>query len=174
MNEILEEEVTLLKRYREGDETALTSLIKLYQQKVFVLALYTSGCDANKAYEITASSFVSAIRKSPSFFGKTPFLRAVIRFAIDSAQNFNTLLAPSQMDSSEPSAVKKEIHRVVRRALLALPLEVRLILLLRDQLNLSYEDVSSILKISQEQVKMKLDNARAQLRQQVETMVGRP
>ena len=174
MNEFFEEEQALLKRYRGGDESALKLLIERYQQKVFALVLYSAGCNLDKAYEITVSSFVGAVRRIPSLSGKASFIRALICSAIQNVKGAKTILSPDEVDSSDSSAVKKEMHRVVKRSLLALPFDIKVILLLRDQINLPYEDISSTLELTEVNVKTKLAQGRAQLREKIVSMVGRP
>ncbi|HTL48332.1 MAG TPA: hypothetical protein VL688_09785 [Verrucomicrobiae bacterium] len=165
---VLEEEV-LMERYRKGDASALKSLIKLYEQKIFAFCFYAVGCDADKAYEAAVSGFVNAARSIPSLGGKASFLKQLLRQAITASKQSHALLSP---DNSESSAAKLEIRKIVKRALLALPFEMKVFLLLRDQLNLSYELMASVLGKSGTDIKMELARSRKQLRENIEAIMA--
>lgn len=174
MNEFFEEETALLKRYRAGDESALKSLIERYQQKVFAFILYSLNSNFDRVYEVTVSTFVGAIRAIPSMYGRTPFLRKLFRLAITKTKDPKGILSANQDNFPSASPVKQQIYRIIKRALFSIPEDVRHVLLLRDQLNLPYEDISSVLELSEVEAQTKLVQARSQFREKVESMVAHP
>src|SRR3990167_5065846 len=152
MNEFFEEETALLKRYRAGDESALKSLIERYQQKVFAFILYSLNSNFDQAYEVTVSAFVGAIRAIPSMYGRAPFLRKLFRLAITKTKDAKGILSANQDSFPQASPAKQQMYRIIKQSLLSLPIEARQVLLLRDQINLSCEDISSILEVSETDV----------------------
>lgn len=154
------------------DENALRGLILRHQRKILALALYSTGCDLDKAYEIAVSAFVSTIRSQPALRGKMSLLRMLIRFALDEVYRFEGILSSEPVVPSTGSPAKDEVRRAVREALLALPLEVRVHLVLRDQMNLPYEDIAAILKIPQHNAKTLVVRGRIQLRDKVRAIVS--
>lgn len=156
-----------------SNEGALKSLIQRHQRKVFPFIFYCVGCNLDQAYEVCVSSFADAIRRGPPASEENFLLREVLRLAIGKGRETRTILS-SPDDTFAGSAVRKEVNKTVRRSLLTLPFEDKVVLLLRDQLNLPYEEIASILERSEGTVRSNLIRARIALRKRIEETVEGP
>lgn len=63
--------------------------------------------------------------------------------------------------------LEKENHRIIQKALLELPLDYRLVLVLRDMEGLSTKEVSEVVGISETNVKVRLHRARLFMRNEL-------
>jgi RNA polymerase sigma-70 factor (ECF subfamily) len=63
--------------------------------------------------------------------------------------------------------LEKENHRIIQKALLELPLDYRLVLVLRDMEGLSTKEVSEVVGISETNVKVRLHRARLLMRNEL-------
>lgn len=63
--------------------------------------------------------------------------------------------------------LEKENHRIIQKALLELPLDYRLVLVLRDMEGLSTKEVSEVVGISETNVKVRLHRARLFMRDEL-------
>ena len=162
-----------MDRWNGGDETALKSLIERYQKPIFSLILYLAGCDREKTFAIAVSLFAKAIRLQSSNQKDCAFLQTLIRFVIEQCRN--TPPAPS-FDLSDFSALpapKRESLRIVKEALFALSFENKSLLLLRDQLQLPYVDISAVSGIPMKDVRSKTAQARSHLMDKVREILER-
>ena len=167
------DEAVLLEGCRKGEEQALKRLIDRYRQHVFGLVLYLGACDRNRAYELTVASFVEAIHAIQASGNTRAFLRTLLPTVIEKARDLKpspTFEAPN-VPGLPPE--QQQLLRVVKQALLALPFEARLLLLLRDQMGLRYEDIASIVGSSTKEVRSNMIRARAQLRDKTKEMLDR-
>lgn len=158
------DEAVLLEGCRKGEEQAFRQLISRYQQSVFGVVCYLGACDQNRAYELTVTSFVEAVHAIQASGNTRSFLRTLLPTVIEKARD----LKPSPtFEAPNVPGLPPEQHqllRVVKQVLLALPFEARLLLLLRDQMGLRYEDIASIVGSSTQEARSNMIRARAQLR----------
>jgi RNA polymerase sigma-70 factor (ECF subfamily) len=63
--------------------------------------------------------------------------------------------------------LEKENHRIIQKALFELPLDYRLVLVLRDMEGLSTKEVSEVVGISETNVKVRLHRARLFMRNEL-------
>lgn len=162
----------MLSHWKQGDEGALKSLITRYQRYVFAIVLCLTGCDRNIAYDITTSAFLETIRRIPSL-GSSSFLLALIRLAVDKCRQIKPVSFTPPSDVMNISPQKGVSLRIVKEALLMISFDLRVPLLLRDQLNLSYEDIASVLGDSEKNAKSQTIHARIQLRDKIEETLNR-
>jgi hypothetical protein len=171
MNRTPEFEMLLLEQWREGNETALKTLINSYLQKIYALAIFLIGGDKDKAYDISVSSFVETLGGSPSIKRKDSFLVLLAGSVIKKAQGIEAASFYDVSDFSNLPAGRKEIYRITGQALAALPFTVRAFLLLRDQIRLRYRDIAHILGTSEEKARMETMHGRTHLRAKIEELI---
>ena len=62
---------------------------------------------------------------------------------------------------------------MVRKALYSLPFDTKALLLLRDQLHLSYKGIAAVLHVPESKAKIRTTQARSELRQKIEEVLSR-
>jgi RNA polymerase sigma-70 factor (ECF subfamily) len=167
-----------LARLIAGGQVELFSqLYDRYYARAYSLAFNMTGQRA-AAEEITQEIFLRLWQKIAQFRGESGFGTWFYRLAAHcclnsrkraSASNLEQLSAAEQLP--QPGAVQeleaglrdRELHLAVRRALLSLKPEWRLIIILKDIEELSYEEIAARLDCSTGTVASRLNRARALL-----------
>jgi RNA polymerase sigma-70 factor, ECF subfamily len=75
---------------------------------------------------------------------------------------------PDWSNLPDDALLKEELREIVRRAMLALPIQYRMALALRDMEQLTTKEVAEVLGISEQNVKIRLHRARLFLRKELE------
>lgn len=167
-------DAAFLEGAQRGDVPAARHLIESYQQPALAFATYLTGTDRDRAYEVTSASFVDGIRAECTMGQPEPFLLVVLRIVL--AKCREKLPGPSgnlpEIAASSPE--RSVMLRWVQQGLLALPLDARVPLLLRDQLTLSYEEIARVLGVPTTAVKSQVIQARVQLRNHVKRALEHP
>lgn len=169
-----------------GDKSAFSALVKRYEETVYSFS-YKVCRDQQKAEEALQDTFVNVYRKLGSFDGKSKFstwlysivtnnclmkrrrrkLDDLLESLDDPPTNNDGTLAQQIIRWDETPAdvlIKKEFHSHLDKAVLKLPVEYRLVFVLRDLEGKSGEETATILGISEEAAKSRLRRARAFLR----------
>ena len=170
----------LVRLSREGQHEAFASLVRLYQGRVYSLALRLVG-DVAAAEDITQEAFLSAYKKlhlfTPGSFRAWLFritvnackdhLRARRHkraLSLEALQENPGVGLQSRRGNPEEHVLAQEVARVVQEGLQSLPPEQRALLLLVDQQGLAYEEAAVALNLPLGTVKSRLSRARAALR----------
>ena len=119
------------------DNKSIEPLIDKYKDRIFALVFFLIGDDRNKAYEITASSFVEAFNAVRFPEDKFSFLIRLARIAIAKSRDAEIIPFSDQTDFADFPPERKNSLLMVKRALQALTFDEKAFLLLRDQLQLS-------------------------------------
>jgi RNA polymerase sigma-70 factor, ECF subfamily len=176
----------LLPRGRNGEQGAWHELVSLYTRKVFGLAYRFTG-RVDEAEDLTQEVFVKVYqtlhryRESDGPFGG--WLMAVARnHAIDNYRRhkqerlrrnedpevLDTM--PAQAEHPVAALEREERARLVHRGLRALPVELRLPLILCDLQGRAYEEIAAELAIPLGTVKSRINRARLEL---AKRLIGR-
>jgi len=167
---------------------AFDDLYQAYEQKIFNLVYRLVG-DYEDATDLTADTFVCALRSYDRFRGDAHPYTWLYRIALNLCKNYFrqqrhrsrvhafSLDAPaSPNEEAAPREVEdysqrlqqrveaKELERQVQKCLLSLRPEFRELIVLRDLQGLSYLQIGRILGCSEKAVKSRLFRARSQLR----------
>lgn len=176
----------LIKAAAKGDRSAFTALVKRYEDTVYSFS-YKVCRDKEKAEEALQDTFVNVYRKLGSFDGKSKFSTWLYSIVTNNCLMkhrkrkldglFESLDEPpvnndgtfseriAQWDETPADVLlKKEFQAHLDKAVLKLPLEYRLVFVLRDLEGKSGEETAKILRISEEAAKSRLRRARAFLR----------
>ena len=169
----------LLSRCRKGDEAAWHELVASYTRKVFGLAYRFTG-RVDEAEDLTQEVFVKVYqtldryRENDGAFGA--WLMAVARnHAIDQYRRrkqertrrsddtevLERIAAPGEHPLA--GLERQERASLVHRALRALPLDLRLPLILCDLQGLSYDRIAAELQVPLGTVKSRINRARLEL-----------
>jgi RNA polymerase sigma-70 factor (ECF subfamily) len=189
----VENEPELVRRAQKGDKRAFSLLVKQYESTVYGFAFKVCR-NEEKAAETLQDTFVNVYRKLDQFNGKAKFSTWLYQIvtnnclmkrrrskldessvSIDSPENgaedsdrggdgapLQSLILLKQTPQDE--MVNKELREILDNAILNLPMEQRIVFVLRDVEGRSSEETAKILKLSAPAVKSRLRRARVFLR----------
>ena len=173
------DEQNWVERARTGDVEAFGALVSAHQQFVYNLAWRALG-DEHEAQDAAQEAFLRVWQALPNFRGQAQFRTWLYRIVTNVCYGRlprlrRQLSALGEMDVAEmpderqadPSAALEadEQRTLLWRQIEALPESYRVLVLLRYQQNLPYEEIASILSLPLGTVKTGLFRARARLRQ---------
>jgi RNA polymerase sigma-70 factor (ECF subfamily) len=182
------DDLTLVKRVRNGDQRAFKLLVERYQRKVYAVALGMLK-DKEEAMDVSQEAFVKVYKYLDHFKGDASFYTWLYRITSNICIDIIRKRAGSggepvefdetmHMDVSEAnigalgsrlgtnpqkSALRRELAEKIQEALAAVPEKHRAILLLREMEGMSYEDLSRTLDIPKGTVMSRLFHARAKV-----------
>lgn len=166
----------LLDRARHGDRDAFSTLVIRYQDELYTMALRLLGSPADAA-DVVQETFLRAYVNVQKLRGVT--VRAwLYRVAINAAHDVRrrttrhptmaledeetgVINLPDAELGPEATTLAREQVAAVRSALLAIPEEFRVAVVLRDVNDLSYEEMAHALGIPVGTVKSRLSRGRA-------------
>lgn len=168
----------LAAQARDGDRQAFTLLVRRYQDRVFRFILRMIG-NRDEAMDLTQESFMKAYQALPGWRPEARFGTWLFQIARNAALDtlrrrqcvdFVSLTCGPDEESIDPCdttplpeerLADRQRIGLLERALRALPLEQREILLLRELEDMSYADIAATLDINEGTVKSRLARARA-------------
>jgi RNA polymerase sigma-70 factor (ECF subfamily) len=186
------EEARLVARCLAGDEKAYRELVEMYQPQVYSLAMRMVR-RAEDAEDITQDTFVRMFRALDRYDPERAF--AAWLFTIASRLCIDHLrrrkVRPISLTQREPGseeeyeievedpgpapeevAIRAEEERHSSQLIEALPPHYRIVVMLRHQQDLSYEEIAQALNLPLGTVKARIHRARALLKQRIERGAG--
>ena len=178
------DEKQIIEKVLAGDNNAFGELVEAYQDKVYNLALRMCG-NADDAFDLAQDAFFRAWRGLSGFQFESAFstwlfrltsnvcldwLRAKKRRPTVSLTTVDDEGEEVQMEIRDPGKSPEELllaaedRSALAKAMNELPVEFREILTLRAIDDLSYTEISEILKLPEGTVKSRLSRARLALR----------
>lgn len=175
------DEKHILTRARRGDVAAFEELVRLYEKRVYAVALRSSG-NPEDADDIVQEVFLRAWRSIESFRGDSGFstwlFRITMNLCVDHARHRHAQPQtqpivtddeterpiPDTTPTPEEHLDNRELGRELAAALAEVSEEHRRIVLLRDVSGMSYTEIAEVLEISEGTVKSRLSRARIALR----------
>lgn len=170
-------DTVLLRRHLAGDPKAFEMLFRKYQTPIFNLV--TRMVRGEDAYDLTQDVFLKALKAMRSFRGDAKFSTWLFTIARHTCLNYlrhKNVIDEGSLEESqdehpgnEPVDVDmnvsrlcetRELQRVVDDVLATMPAEPRLLLILRDFEQLSYDEISQVTELSIVNVKSKIHRAR--------------
>lgn len=186
----MEEDLELLQKFKQGDETSFAKLVVKYQKPVLNI-IYRFTQNKHTAEDMAQEVFIRVYRGAEKFEERSKFFtwlyRVTINYCIKQAKRWK-VLAESSLDEekengklsetvADPSptpqgCLEKEYLLVkVREAVMALPDDQRSVVILSKFQDLPYEDIADVLKISVPSVKSKLHRAKLKLKEKLKEVV---
>ncbi len=169
----------LLRQIQTGDARAFETLVRRHQDRVFSVAYRMLG-DAADAEEAASAAFLKVFQRAvtydPRWKVSTWLGRVVANSCVDHyrrrlRQGRRPDPAPGGSDgragTQEEDYAAVERRRLLQEALLALPLETRLVLTLRYVQELSVTEVAQVRGMGTEAVKGHLKRGKAALRRRL-------
>jgi RNA polymerase sigma-70 factor (ECF subfamily) len=190
------DERSLIAKAKSGDERAFTALVNRYEDLVYSFSLKICR-DQEKAEETLQDTFVNVFRKLRQFDGRSKFTTWLYRIvsnnclmkqrrrkaeevtvSIDEPPGFHegddsevggalAQTIPSWVDSPLDRMMTRELRVLLDEAIEKLPMDCRVVFVLRDIEGKSAEETARILRLSVPAVKSRLRRARVFLREQL-------
>jgi RNA polymerase sigma-70 factor, ECF subfamily len=183
----------LVARSQRGEVAAFNLLVARYQDVAYALAYRMLG-NADAAADVTQDGFVAAFRAIRSFRGG-PFRAWLLRIISNGCHDYWRaqkrrptlslealtdadpegepphapvgLLAAGATWDPEATALRGELIALIQRALLTLPAEQRLAVVLSDVQGFAYDEIALIMATSLGTVKSRIARGRAHLRDEL-------
>ncbi len=159
-----------------GNKQTYAHLITKYKDRIYNV-LYRMVHSREEAKDLTQECFIKAFQKLASFDPKREFYPWLCRIAINHCIDKRRIQKPQIVDfhemdqlsmveeqTPESIYIQKEFASEMREMLDELPESYRLVLLLRYNQNLSYQEISDILGIPVSTIQVKLHRAKQKLR----------
>jgi RNA polymerase sigma-70 factor (ECF subfamily) len=182
----------LIARLKERDEAAFKEIVSLHGDKVFSLVLRMIGNRA-EAEELAQEVFITVFKTVHTFRGEAKFTTWLLRIAANHCKNRIKFLArrhtdgggldqvpeetmadhgrsPIQGHIDAPDVILEavELERLMQRAIEKLDEEHRLLVVLRDVEELSYEEIGEVTGLPEGTIKSRLHRARMAIKEELE------
>jgi RNA polymerase sigma-70 factor, ECF subfamily len=172
---------TLAERASAGDVCSFEKLVKLFMRRAYFFCLGLTG-NRDDALEVSQNAFVRAWRGIGSLRSGQSFpawfyailRREVIRHrgrqnrrGIELPVDDPQVLEMEKLSVNSDAGGQSDLRRDIWRAVDALDLEAREIIIMQHFMNMSYEEISSLLGIPRGSVASKLYRAREELKQKL-------
>ena len=166
----------VIEACQQGDRAAFQLLFETYKDKVFSIAVYSSGGDRTVADDVTQQIFLKLFTAIRQFRGDSEFTtwlyRLVVNACLDERRRRKRLLPlPETMAMSNPSDKKpqekqyarREVSEAVQAAIGELKPKFRLPILLKYIEGLSYDEIAVVMGCSKGTVASRLNRGHSQL-----------
>jgi len=186
-------ERTLLGRLIKRDEEAFNEVVRAYSDRVYNLVLRLVGSSA-EAEDIAQEVFVTVFKSIETYRGEAKLSTWILRIATNHSKNRIKYLArrrttgqelrdgsdatemadegkaPAQAHFTAPDMALEaaETERIMQHAIAQLEEEQRLLVVLRDVEELSYDEIVEITRLPEGTVKSRLHRARMALKDLLE------
>ncbi len=171
------EESDLIARSVGGDLEAYNQLVGVYQDRVYQVAYRVTG-NHEDAWDAAQEAFVHAFRSLARFRGAAAFSTWLHRVTVNAALDLVRRRPPQpsvpletvvMSGGHEPAdaAARADVQRRIHRAIAALPVDQRVVVVLRDLQGLAYEEIASVLRLPMGTVRSRLSRGRETLRRQL-------
>jgi len=191
------EDLDLIKRFLAGDENSFMTLVCRYQNRVHNLCYRLLG-DTHEAQDMAQEIFLTIHRSLKNFRGDSLFSTWVFRIATNHCKNrikylgrrkyyqSTSLDQPREsedgdmfheMEDEKPDPESRlgsdEIQAAVQEAISSLDDDHRLVIVLRDIQDQSYEEIAEALGLKVGTVKSRIHRARNELKKKLEAKLGK-
>lgn len=174
----IESDEHYIDRVKKGDCEAFGPLIERYKMQVYRL-IYRMVYNRDDAEDLVQEVFIRSYRAIKSFRPNSPFYPWLSRIAVNHTINYLKKERKDKMqpldwvqnhladDRHDPVQTAKTgmLKERIGNAMQQLPAEYRTILMLRVEEELSYDEISRMLKIPKGTVMSRLARARQRLRE---------
>ncbi|MFA6004661.1 MAG: sigma-70 family RNA polymerase sigma factor [Elusimicrobiota bacterium] len=182
-------ETELISRSQKGDSKAFSALVAKYEDKIFNLAHKVCAGLPAEAEDVYQETFLTAFKKLPRFRADANLGTWLYRIAsnlcwmrfrkkrsepvvpILDEDSDHSPLWRDWSDGPEELARKKTLREAVTQALADLPVDYRLVVVLRDIQGLSAPETAQVMKLSVAAVKSRLHRGRLFLRERLDGVV---
>ena len=166
----------VIEACRQGDRAAFQLLFETYKDKVFSIAVYSSGGDRAVADDVTQQIFLKLFTAIRQFRGDSEFTtwlyRLVVNACLDEKRRRRRWLPwgetvamtnPGDKKPQEKQYARREVAEAVQAAIGELKPKFRLPILLKYIEGLSYEEIATVMGCSKGTVASRLNRGHSQL-----------
>ena len=166
----------VIEACQQGDRAAFQLLFETYKDRVFSIAVYSSGGDRAVADDVTQQIFLKLFTAIRQFRGDSEFTtwlyRLVVNACLDERRRRRRLLPwgetvamrnPSDKKPQEKQYARREVSEAVQAAIADLKPKFRLPILLKYIEGLSYEEIATVMGCSKGTVASRLNRGHSQL-----------
>jgi RNA polymerase sigma-70 factor, ECF subfamily len=183
----------LIARLKDRDGQAFDEIVQLYGDKVFSLVYRMLG-NRHEAEDVAQEVFITVFKTVDGFRGEAKFSTWLLRIAANQSKNRIKYLARRPTDGGEvedalqaratagtPASVVQaqidgpdvlmeaaELEALMQRAIAALDEEHRLLVILRDVEELSYQEIGEITGLPEGTIKSRLHRARMAIKEELD------
>jgi RNA polymerase sigma factor (sigma-70 family) len=154
-------DLELVELFQKGSEASFNELVRRYQEKVYWIA-YRFVNDHDQADDIVQDVFVKVYGALKNFRGESGVYTWLYRITVNIALNvirkqrirdfvrIDEFFETAEEESAQPDVIfeKDEQHKLIEDAIAKLPEKQKAVFILRYHEELSYEEISLILKTS--------------------------
>ncbi|ACY12786.1 sigma-70 family RNA polymerase sigma factor [Haliangium ochraceum] len=188
-------ERALIRKLRDRDERAFRELVTQFGDRIFNLTFRMLG-SREEAEDISQEVFITVFKSIDSFRGDAKFSTWMYRIAVNHCKNRIKYLArrhdrsrdeyddmSGQQQAAGATAVPStparpdlqlegvQLEQIMQRCIASLDEEHRVLIVLRDIEDLSYEEICTITNLPTGTVKSRLHRARLALRKKMLTKI---
>ena len=157
------DDAEILRRFRDGDETAFDGVLRRFQKDVYRLAYRLTGTHA-EADDVAQETFVRAYGALAAFRGESTLRTWLLRIATNLSLNVVQSARVARQDAvdveaaarthgpslaeppeAEAALLREERHERLRPAIAALPPRQRATLLLRVEEGLKFKEIARMM-----------------------------
>ena len=166
----------VIEACQQGDREAFELLFETYKDKVFSIAVYSSGGDRAVADDVTQQIFLKLFTAIRQFRGESEFTtwlyRLVVNACLDERRRSKRWLpwgegvamtSTGDRKPQEKQFARLEITEAVQAAIAELKPKFRLPILLKYIEGLSYEEIATVMGCSKGTVASRLNRGHSQL-----------
>jgi RNA polymerase sigma-70 factor (ECF subfamily) len=162
----------LMRRTAGGELAAYNELVSRYQQTAWRLSSRFMG-NTQDAQDVAQEAFIRIFQAAPRYRHTASFstylYRVIVRLCMDATQKKRETVIEDVEDSNCPHPdpyhrmIERERDNAVRNAISCLPSRQRTAVILREFMELSYDDIAEIMHVSSKSVERLLARARKAL-----------
>src|SRR6478672_629660 len=164
----------LVARTQRGDADSFNELVLRWERPIYALAYRTIGREED-ARDVCQETFLRAFRALPGFRGQAKFSSWLYRIALNLCRDWirrerrtPTVQAPEHIDlielaaAAEPSesiedlVARKDLTRLVERAMARLPEDQRTAIILKEYHGLTFQEIADLVGCPLSTVKTRL------------------
>jgi RNA polymerase sigma-70 factor, ECF subfamily len=183
----------LIARLKERDGRAFDEIVQLYGDKVFSLVYRMLG-NRHEAEDVAQEVFITVFKTVDGFRGEAKFSTWLLRIAANQSKNRIKYLSRRPTDGGEvedalqtragagtPAPIMQaqiegpdvlmeaaELESLMQRSIAALDEEHRLLVILRDVEELSYQEIGEITGLPEGTIKSRLHRARMAIKEELD------
>jgi RNA polymerase sigma-70 factor, ECF subfamily len=179
----------IVERVKAGDTALYEIIVRRYNRRLYRVARAILRDDA-EAEDVMQDAYVRAYQHLHQFAGRSPFSAWLTRIAVNAALGrLHLRKRNSQLDDTEhegelsmnvvetspdpeQTASRAELGQLLEEALLDLPEQYRVVVMLRDVEELSTSETAAALDLTEHNVKVRLHRGRAMARGWLFARVG--
>ena len=166
----------LIFRIKEGDINALGELVDSYQKRIMSAAYKITG-NWHSAQDIAQEVFITLMEKIDTFDPERSFFSWIYRIAVNRSIDYLRQQGREQMilnqgafhpavsETSEELMIKSEMRKKVQKILNRIPLQYRIVLVLRDIEGISTMRIAEILDLVPATARWRIFQARKLFRE---------